>query len=76
MKRPSFGVTQHFADGVDWILDLVVGVRLPHSTTIAVLTTLLVADMYGYKFSWGSGATRVCGVVRYFFKSLKASCAS
>jgi hypothetical protein len=29
MKIPSFGVTRHFADEVDWILDLVVGVRLP-----------------------------------------------
>jgi hypothetical protein len=25
---PDFGVTRHFADGVDWILDLVVSVRL------------------------------------------------
>jgi hypothetical protein len=29
MKIPSFGVTQHFTDKVDWILDLAVGVRLP-----------------------------------------------
>jgi hypothetical protein len=29
MKIPSFGVTQHFADEVDWILDLAVGVRQP-----------------------------------------------
>jgi hypothetical protein len=43
---------------------------------IAVLTTLHVADMYSCKFSWGSGATRMSEVVRYFFKSLKASCAS
>jgi hypothetical protein len=43
---------------------------------IAVLTTLLVADMYSYKFSCGFRATRVGGVVRYFFKSSKASCAS
>jgi hypothetical protein len=43
---------------------------------IVVLTTLLVADMYSFKFSWGSGSTRVGGVVRYFFNSLKASCAS
>jgi hypothetical protein len=42
---------------------------------IAVLTTLLVADLYNSKFSWGSGATRVGEVVRYFFKSSKASCA-
>jgi hypothetical protein len=44
--------------------------------TIVVLTTLLIADMYNYKFLWGSGATRVGGVVRYFFKSSKSSCAS
>jgi hypothetical protein len=44
--------------------------------TIVVLTALLVADMYSYKFSWGSRATRVGGVVRYFFNSLKVSCAS
>jgi hypothetical protein len=29
MKILSFGVTQHFTDEVDWILDLAVGVRLP-----------------------------------------------
>jgi hypothetical protein len=29
MKIPSFGVTQHFADEVDRILDLAIGVRLP-----------------------------------------------
>jgi hypothetical protein len=29
MKILSFGVTQHFIDEVDWILDLVVGVQLP-----------------------------------------------
>jgi hypothetical protein len=48
----------------------------PRSMMIAVLTTLLVADIYSYKFLWGSGASRVDGVVRYFFKSSKASCAS
>jgi hypothetical protein len=34
---------------------------------------LLVADMYSYKFSWGSRTTRVGGVVRYFFNSSNAS---
>jgi hypothetical protein len=29
-----------------------------------------------YKFLWGSGPTRVGGVVKYFFKSSMASCAS
>jgi hypothetical protein len=29
MEILSFGVTRHFADEVDWILDLVVSVRLP-----------------------------------------------
>jgi hypothetical protein len=29
MKILSFGVTQHFVDKVDWILDLAVSVRLP-----------------------------------------------
>jgi hypothetical protein len=29
MKILSFGVTQHFTDEVDWILDLAVGVRPP-----------------------------------------------
>jgi hypothetical protein len=29
LKILIFGVTQHFADEVDWILDLAVGVRLP-----------------------------------------------
>jgi hypothetical protein len=74
MKIPSFRVTQHFANEVDWILDLVVGVRLPRSMMIVVLTTLLVADMYNYKFLWVSRDTRVGGVVRYF-KSSKVSCA-
>jgi hypothetical protein len=43
---------------------------------ITILTTLLVVDMYNCKFLWGFGATKVGGVVRYFFKSSKASCAS
>jgi hypothetical protein len=29
MKIPSFGVIQHFADELDSILDLAVGIRLP-----------------------------------------------
>jgi hypothetical protein len=29
MEISSFGVTQHITDEVDWILDLVIGVRLP-----------------------------------------------
>jgi hypothetical protein len=29
MEILSFGVTQHFVDEVDWILDLAVGVQLP-----------------------------------------------
>jgi hypothetical protein len=29
MKILSFGITQHFANEVDWILDLAVGVQLP-----------------------------------------------
>jgi hypothetical protein len=29
MEIPSFGVTQHFASEVDWIMDLAVRVRLP-----------------------------------------------
>jgi hypothetical protein len=73
MKIPSFRVTHHFTDEVDWILDLVVGVRLPRSMMIVVVTTLLVVDMYNYKFLWVSRATRVGGVVRYF-KSSKVSC--
>jgi hypothetical protein len=43
---------------------------------IAVLTTLLVVDMYSCEFSRGYRAIRVGGVVRYFFNSLNASCAS
>jgi hypothetical protein len=43
---------------------------------IVVLTTLLVADICSCKFLWSSEATRVGRVVRYFFNSLKASCAS
>jgi hypothetical protein len=45
MKISSLGVTQHFTKEVDWILDLAISVRLPISMMIAVLTTLLVADM-------------------------------
>jgi hypothetical protein len=37
---------------------------------------LLVADMESSKLSWGSTTTRVRGVVRYFFKSSKASYSS
>jgi hypothetical protein len=43
---------------------------------IAIVTTLLVADMESCKLLWGARATRVGGVVTYFFKSSKASYAS
>jgi hypothetical protein len=29
VKIPSLGITQHFADEIDWVLDLAVGIRLP-----------------------------------------------
>jgi hypothetical protein len=45
VKILSFGVTQHFTDEVKWILDLRLVSDSPRSMTIAVLTTLLVADM-------------------------------
>jgi hypothetical protein len=43
---------------------------------IIVLTIVPVTEMQSYKDSWGYGATRVGGVVKYFLRSLKASCAS
>jgi hypothetical protein len=73
---PSFGVTQHFADEVDWILDLAVGVRLPtlddDSCTNHIACSRYV-KLYVFIRFW---ATRVGGVVRYFFNSSKASCVS
>jgi hypothetical protein len=29
MKIPSLGITQHFANEVDWVLDLTISVHLP-----------------------------------------------
>jgi hypothetical protein len=29
MKIPSHGITQYFADEVNWVLDLLIGVELP-----------------------------------------------
>jgi hypothetical protein len=29
MKIPSLRITQHLADEINWVLDLVVGIRLP-----------------------------------------------
>jgi hypothetical protein len=46
VKILSFVVTQHFTNEVDHMLHLAIGVRPPPSMMIAVLTTLLVADMY------------------------------
>jgi hypothetical protein len=45
MKVPSLGITQHFADEIEWVLDLTIGIDSPRSMMIVVLTTLLVADM-------------------------------
>jgi hypothetical protein len=59
MKIPSFVVTQHFTNEVDWILDLVVGFRLPSLDDDSCTNHFAYSDMYSYKFLWGSGATRV-----------------
>jgi hypothetical protein len=45
VKILSLGVTQHFTDDVNWVLDLAISTRLPHSMMIVILTTLLVAEM-------------------------------
>jgi hypothetical protein len=43
MKVLSFGITQHFTDEVNWILDLAVGVQLPQfnddSCTCNIMTS-------------------------------------
>jgi hypothetical protein len=57
-----------------WILQLVPNSH--RSTMIAILTTLLVVDMYNCKILWGSGATMVGRVVNHFLISSKASYAS
>jgi hypothetical protein len=47
MKISILGVAQHFADKVHLVLDFAIGIRLPPplSTIMAILTTLLVADI-------------------------------
>jgi hypothetical protein len=57
-----------------WILGLVPD--SPRSMMIVILTMLLVVDMYNCKVSWGSRATGVDGVIKYFLRSSKSSYAS
>jgi hypothetical protein len=45
MKIPRLGVAKDFANKIHWVLDLAIGIQLPLSATIAILTTLLIADM-------------------------------
>jgi hypothetical protein len=46
VKVPSLGVTQHFVDEINWMMDPAISAQPPPpSTTIVVLTTLPVADM-------------------------------
>jgi hypothetical protein len=42
----------------------------PRSMMIAILTTLFVADMYSYKFSWGYQGRWGCQILLQFFKGL------
>jgi hypothetical protein len=55
MKILSLGVTQHFADEVDWILDLMVSVRLPpfndysHTNHIAYCRYVELQVFMGFK---------------------------
>jgi hypothetical protein len=73
MKILSFGVTQHFTDEVDWILDLAIGVRLPpldDDNCINHITCseyVQVQDFIGFRFyqsGWG------CQILLQFFEGL------
>jgi hypothetical protein len=76
VKILSFGVTQQFDDVTNWILDLMIGVRLPPLEDDSYIDHVACSGYVELQVLWGSGATRFGGVVRYFFKSLKASFAS
>jgi hypothetical protein len=73
MKIPSFGITQHFTDEVDWILDLSIGVRLPpldddncinHITCSEYVQVQAFIGFRGYQSGWG------CQILLQFFEGL------
>jgi hypothetical protein len=53
----------------------VVGTRLPLFNDDRCTNHIACSRYVKYKFSWGSRATREGGVVRYFLRSSKVSCA-
>jgi hypothetical protein len=76
VKIPSLGVTQHFADQINWVLDLVIGIRLPPLNDNSCTNHITCRRYVKLHVLWGFGATRVAGLLRYIFKSSKASYAS
>jgi hypothetical protein len=76
MKVPSLGVTQHFTDDVNCVLDLAISVWLPLFDDDCCTNHISCSRYVELQVFMGFRATRVGGVVRYFFKSSKASCAS
>jgi hypothetical protein len=63
MKIPCFGVTQHFTDKVDWILDLLVSIQLPpldddirtnHIYCSRYVELQVFMGFLGYQSGWGS----------------------
>jgi hypothetical protein len=62
VKIPSLGVTQHIADEVNWILDLLVSLRLPlfdddrctdHITCSQYVELQVFMGFRGYQSRWG-----------------------
>jgi hypothetical protein len=56
VKIPSFRVTQHFADELNWALDLVVSVRLPpfnHDSCTNHIACSRYVELHGFVGFWG-----------------------
>jgi hypothetical protein len=66
----------HFVDKIDRVLDLAVGIRLLPPDDNHRTNHIACSRYVELQVSWGSRATRVAGVVKYFLISLRASCAS
>jgi hypothetical protein len=63
MKILSFGVTKHFADEVNWVLDLTIGIQLPpfdddscsdHIVYSRYVKLQVFMGFQGYQSGWGS----------------------
>jgi hypothetical protein len=62
VKIPRFGVAQHFADEIHWVLDLTIGIRFPsldddsctdHITRSRYVKLQVFVGFWGYQSRWG-----------------------